>query len=90
MTTTTTLDPRVYWADYGDKIEAYDRPASNPAAVRLAYAIKHKAHPGFRGHWSITTTEPNRWPRARRTKREAREDVARIARRILRARAGGA
>lgn len=80
-------EPRVYWADYGHRIEAYDRPASRPDAVRLAYASRQPSVTASRGAlWAVTSTEPGRWPPPERTKKAARASVERIARRILRSR----
>lgn len=89
-TTPELRDPRVYWADYGNRIEAYDRPASREDAVRLAFARKEPTVAGGGGFlWHVTSTESDRWPRSERTKRAARASVERIARRILRKREAG-
>lgn len=78
---------RVYFADYGDRLEVYDRPARKPDAVRLAYAKRMRAGAGPpRTYWAVRTTEPNRWPSPVSTKKAARESLRLIGERIVRRR----
>lgn len=81
---------RVYWADHGRRIEAYDRPVSHEGAQLLAWAEHRPSMDSRKGMWHVSTSQPNCWPGPELTKKAAKASVTRFARWALARRRDGA